>query len=356
MKPFQIFRTGRHTDMGGTTLSFGDADLEAAVANYDPALHQAPIVVGHPKDNHPAYGWVKGISFADGAIVAEPEQLDPEFSDMVQAGRFKTRSASFYLPDSPNNPKPGALYLRHVGFLGAQPPAVKGLKPVEFAEVEGVIEFSDAACGMLSGLFRGLRELLIEKFGREAADSAIPSYQVDALASMADDDTTNPAASTAYTESATMTEKEALAAAQARTAELEAQLAAEKAAKAKQSTEFSEREAALVAREAAAAKGAVAARVDAIVKAGKLLPKDAAATVDFAMTLADADPVLMFGEGAEAKVSQREAFLLRAEAAPKVIELGEFAPTGKAADPAKVDVAKLERSILDQVSGKTAAK
>ncbi len=51
---------------------------------------------------------------------------------MVKAGRFKSRSASFYHPDNPNNPKPGVYYLRHVGFLGAQPPAVKGLKAVEF--------------------------------------------------------------------------------------------------------------------------------------------------------------------------------------------------------------------------------
>ncbi|MFS2072756.1 hypothetical protein ACEN9D_28795 [Pseudomonas sp. CT11-2] len=39
---------------------------------------------------------------------------------------------------------PGVYYLRHVGFLGAQPPAVKGLRPIELAEGEpGVIEFSE---------------------------------------------------------------------------------------------------------------------------------------------------------------------------------------------------------------------
>jgi len=40
---------------------------------------------------------------------------------------------------------PGVYYLRHVGFLGAQPPAVKGLRPIELAEGEpGVIHFSEA--------------------------------------------------------------------------------------------------------------------------------------------------------------------------------------------------------------------
>lgn len=40
---------------------------------------------------------------------------------------------------------PGVYYLRHVGFLGAQPPAVKGLRSIELAEAEpGVIEFSES--------------------------------------------------------------------------------------------------------------------------------------------------------------------------------------------------------------------
>ncbi|MDL6388248.1 peptidase, partial [Escherichia coli] len=70
--------------------------------------------------------------------------LDPQFAEMVTDGRFKKVSASFYLPDSPSNPKPGVLYLRHVGFLGAQPPSVKGLKQVSFSEQEeGVVEFAD---------------------------------------------------------------------------------------------------------------------------------------------------------------------------------------------------------------------
>ena len=58
-----IFRTGRHTASSGTSLAFTEADLAATAAAYDPALHEAPIVVGHPKDNAPAYGWVKSLGF-----------------------------------------------------------------------------------------------------------------------------------------------------------------------------------------------------------------------------------------------------------------------------------------------------
>jgi hypothetical protein len=62
---------------------------------------------------------------------------------MVKAERFKKRSASFYAPDDPSNPKPGVWYLRHVAFLGAQPPAVKGLKDIEFSEAADAVNFSE---------------------------------------------------------------------------------------------------------------------------------------------------------------------------------------------------------------------
>lgn len=146
MKRFPIFKPGKHTAMSGTTLDFNEAMLKAAVAAYDPSLHEAPIVVGHPKDNGPAYGWVQALSYneATGEIEVDPAQVDEAFAEMVQAGRFKKRSASWYLPDSPANPKPGTLYLRHVAFLGAQPPALKGLRDVSFNEgEEGVVEFAE---------------------------------------------------------------------------------------------------------------------------------------------------------------------------------------------------------------------
>ena len=143
MKPLTIFRAGTHTDMGGQTLEFGEAMLAEAARSYDPAAHEAPLVVGHPKDNSPAWGWVKRLAAQGTDLVAFADQIDPDFAGMVKAGRYKKVSASFYLPGSPANPKPGTLYLRHVGFLGGVAPALKGLPPVEFGEAEGVIEFSE---------------------------------------------------------------------------------------------------------------------------------------------------------------------------------------------------------------------
>lgn len=87
---------------------------------------------------------MKGLRLEGDVLKAELHQVDPAFSEMVEKGRYKKISASFYLPNSESNPKKGFLYLRHVGFLGAAPPAVKGLKNPIFAENEvGVVDFSD---------------------------------------------------------------------------------------------------------------------------------------------------------------------------------------------------------------------
>lgn len=143
MKPIEIFKAGKRQDASGQMIEIKLNDLVQAVTAYNPDLHEAPAVIGHPKDNAPAYAWVKGLNIEGETLKAELTQIDPNFAEMVEAGRFKKVSASFYLADSPHNPKPGYLYLRHVGFLGAMPPAVKGLRNPEFSDNEdGVVNFA----------------------------------------------------------------------------------------------------------------------------------------------------------------------------------------------------------------------
>ena len=58
-------------------------------------------------------------------------------------GLYKKVSASFYSPDSKINPEPGKWSLRHVALLGAQPPAIKGLKGFAYEESpDGVLDFA----------------------------------------------------------------------------------------------------------------------------------------------------------------------------------------------------------------------
>ncbi|MDP2830189.1 MAG: hypothetical protein Q8O37_16490 [Sulfuricellaceae bacterium] len=131
--PIHFFRPGRHTAMSGQVLEFSAADLSACAQAYDPAVYQAPIVVGHPAVDAPAYGWVSGIEDKGAELYASANQIEPQFADMVRDGRFKKVSGAFFPPAHPRNPVPGVWYLKHIGFLGAAAPAVPGLTPVEYA-------------------------------------------------------------------------------------------------------------------------------------------------------------------------------------------------------------------------------
>jgi hypothetical protein len=132
-----IFRGGKQTDSLGREHD-GDQLIDRAVASFDAGRHEPPVCIGHPADNAPAWGWVEGLKKLPqqgGAfLMAKFRQVQPAFADMVKNGLFKKRSAAFY-PDGS---------LRHVAFLGAAPPAVKGLADVAFTEETGsVFEFTD---------------------------------------------------------------------------------------------------------------------------------------------------------------------------------------------------------------------
>lgn len=145
MTLIEIFKAGKRPDAHGTVVEITPAYLQQVVDAYDVAYHEAPAVIGHPAMEAPAYAWVKGLQLDGDVLKAELDQIHPEFAEMVTDGRFKKVSASFYLANSPDNPKQGSLYLRHVGFLGAMPPAVKGLRNPEFSESEqGIVDFCEA--------------------------------------------------------------------------------------------------------------------------------------------------------------------------------------------------------------------
>lgn len=133
IKTFQIFRVGSFVSMNGQKVTFDAYDLMAIAVAYKPELQQAPLVLGHPISNEPSYGYVRGLYVEGEALYAQAE-VDDRLLEMVRDGRYMNRSASFYLPGMAGNPSPGTYYLRHVGFLGATPPGVKGLPNLDFSE------------------------------------------------------------------------------------------------------------------------------------------------------------------------------------------------------------------------------
>ncbi|WP_019672301.1 hypothetical protein [Psychrobacter lutiphocae] len=206
MKRIHIFKTGTHTDSHGQTVNFSESDLAAAVTAYNPDIHQAPIVVGHPKTDAPAFGWVQSLSSEGGNLYATPEQVNTEFSEQVKAGSYKKVSASFYPPNSPANPVKGVYYLRHVGFLGAKPPAIKGLQPVEFSEsgdeVTLTLDFKENPSPTLplekegnKNLFEQMVSSIRTLLFGESATATVTSAQTDIQnkPEQKDDDMTTPA-------------------------------------------------------------------------------------------------------------------------------------------------------------------
>ena len=94
MKAFEIFKTGKHTSDKGITREYTTDDLDKIVANYNPDEHEAPIVIGHPKNNAPAYGWIEKLQRVGEKLIAFPKQVNQAFADMVKEGAFKKRSIS----------------------------------------------------------------------------------------------------------------------------------------------------------------------------------------------------------------------------------------------------------------------
>lgn len=316
--------------MSGVALAFSDSDLAASAKAYDPERFEAPIVVGHPDLNAPAYGWVKSLTFADGALDAEPHQVDPAFAELVSAGRYKKISAAFFSPDAPNNPSPGVFYLRHVGFLGAVAPAVKGLRSPEFAaDEEGVVEFSEWDDVTNASLWRGLRDWLIGKFGQDEADKVVPGYQVGELEQAATQQINQAAAATApapmfsdpdqsIKEIASVTPEQATAL-EAENTQLKNRLA-ESAAQAK-----AIRQTAIHAENVAFA--------DVLIAAAKLLPAEQALTVATLDHLAALETPLEYADGDTNKplIDGFKSFL---NGLPKRLELNEVATTTRAAQEA----------------------
>jgi hypothetical protein len=330
----EIFRAGRHTTVDGRAVTVTPADLTAIANAYDPAVGEAPHVIGHPALNAPAFGWVKKLTARDGALFASSDQIDPAFADIVNQGRYKKRSAAFFMPSSPSNPKPGAMYLRHVGWLGAAAPAVAGLRDVQFAgDPSDILEFGVTlkpwTLRNIAEMLGRIRDLFIERDGIDKTDAILPKYQIDSIANGADveDDDAAPAASFSAQETPPMSDP-------THTAEF----AARESALATREAQLAQREQALRAQETAAQRAGIAEFAASLVKAGRLLPRQQAPVVELIATLeAAAEPAtLHFAAADGTPTSATAGATLRAL-------LGEL--------PVRVPMGEISAGAADEAAG-----
>lgn len=306
----EIFKAGTHVTHDGRKLTFTDADVRDLVDSYEPAVSEAALVVGHPVTDDPAYGWAQSLSLSkDGLVLAVPHQVEPQFAELVNAGRYKNISASIYLPDSPGNPKPGRHYLKHIGLLGAVKPAVQGLRSASFAADDGAVSFSMPLASLgwtLSDLMQRFRDWLIDKEGLPSADQVIPQWQIRAITEhTADRDERNAQPIAAYAAAPNTTTPEIAMSDPKQTADF----AAREQAITDQATALAQREKTIADRELKARREDAVSFAETLVADGKLLPRQKSATVELLLAV-PVGTALNFAEG-DQQVSKQAGDVLR---------------------------------------------
>lgn len=358
----EIFRAGKQTDMHGRQVNISRADLAAIASAYDPAKHEAPLVIGHPKLNDAAYGWVKGLRAEGDVLVADAHQVDPAFADLVNTGRYKKKSASFLLPNSAANPAPGTYYLNHVGFLGAVAPAVKGLRDAQFADdASQLIEFaSDRRWGFrdVASVFRRIRDWLIERDGAEAAEQVIPAWQIDSLVEAAQPDAqaeSIPAAAFA----APLHEEPPMP------QEQTADFATREQELSQRASDLAAREQALADRERQARHADAVEFATGLVQAGRLLPRHVEVVTGLLLALPEAAPLSFAAEdGSTTEVQPADALRELLSAIPVQVDFAEkssgrdapapaafAAPPGEMVDPTGIALHNKAMAWMQQHPG-----
>lgn len=312
-----VFRTGTHTDSRGTARTWTGDDLDHIVSSYNPAEHEAPIVIGHPEDNAPAWGWVEGLKRVGDVLYAKATSLVPEFVDMVKRGMFKKRSIALYADGT----------LRHIGFLGAEPPAVKGLPDIAFRDADDatIWEFNEPI--KKEGTMRFL-EWLKQLANREGV-------QLDDLpASFSEGDLQK------QIDAARKDERDKAS------AEFNEELK-------KKETEFATREAKLREGEQKAQRSGIASFCEALCREGKLTPammKHGMGMENFLTQISTITTGFEFGEGADKKKQTPLEFMQSfLKGLPKQIEFREVATDKSDPGPRGQATERLEALIREKM-------
>lgn len=171
----EIAKTGEAKNGLSLTL----AELEEAVKNFKDTR---PVSIGHIKTGkEPKYGEIKWVELEKDVLTGEID-LNKKVQPLFDDGFYNKWSAGF------KKGKDG-MYLHHLALLGAEPPAIEGLKNLEFSDdividKEFETNFSDVyrynfKFEDIGKIFRSLREWIISKFGQEEADKVTNNWAID---------------------------------------------------------------------------------------------------------------------------------------------------------------------------------
>jgi len=174
----EVFKAGTHTATNGKSKTYTVADLEEMARLYNEQTdHEAPLVVGHPETNDPAYGWAKKLQVSGDRLQAFVEFVGDKIKNAFDAKMFKKVSIALY----------GNNLLRHIGLLGAAPPSVKGLLPVEFKSAEAFTEIEvNTDISILAKMIRNIRNVFSKTYNEEDLEKIIPKEDLASLLNAAD--------------------------------------------------------------------------------------------------------------------------------------------------------------------------
>lgn len=101
--------------------------FDEVVSTFDPKKHEPPHVFGHITAEHnsaPALGWIAGLQRVGNTLYAKSRQIAENLDNALREGAYKKRSIALRVNEA------GKHFLHHLAWLGATPPAIKGLPDV----------------------------------------------------------------------------------------------------------------------------------------------------------------------------------------------------------------------------------
>ncbi|MDQ5985876.1 MAG: hypothetical protein CSYNP_01593 [Syntrophus sp. SKADARSKE-3] len=277
-KWIEVFKTGTHTSGNGITKTYTEADLDRIVTKYNGQSEKAPLVIGHPKVDDPAYGWIGKLQRVGRVMMAYVEDINEKIIEAVAKGMFRKVSIALYADD----------LLRHVGLLGATPPAVKGLAPVEFAADKDFQEYSVKTTTSDEDSFLGeLKAFFTEMFAKHKSQEK--NNQEDQM-----DTKEIQTLLDAQAASLAKTFADTLAPVLTKVAAIETDITGVKTAMAEQKTAFDKQ---LQEQKFADAKATFATFCDGLIAEGKVLAAERDGLIDEYADLITAETVMTFAEG-----------------------------------------------------------
>lgn len=316
-KWIDVFKVGEHTDSAGDTQKWTQEDLNEIVNLYnnqpEEEKHRAPAIAGKHQDDTSlvAYGWVKALKTEDGHLYAQFEKIDTDFLNMVNEGKFNTVSIALY----PNK------LLQHVAFLGAIPPAVKGLEPPMFSERGNATKilyyrtkkFSEnEGTNLMEEFIQAVVKELKLKYGTEvAADAlAIMTRLQPIIVPAKDENAPEPVAGEDKAKTVKPTEEQKKFSESEEFKALQIQVANEREAREKLQKQLqAERDAKYFSEK---------------MNAGILLPKQIKLAENVLTVIREPKESYQFSEGSQAQTGE-DAFKEFVDSMPKQIEFNEFA-------------------------------